>query len=109
MGPGHAVYHIRGVLCWFCLSRLCTLFCVERSLSGLHSDICDQWRVNVFELPEVLFLNHHPQEEQEVNSLKSSVECQFLILNSVVNKLLVVLQTSSPRQIVCMTRKTPRG
>lgn len=127
MGPGHAVHDISGVMCWFCVSRLCTFFCVERSLPGLHSDICDQWCVNVFELPEVLFVNqediqectryhcHHPQEELEINSLKSAVKCQSRILNTgYVNKLSVVLKTSLPRQIVwlgaiCLhdTKETP--
>jgi len=110
MGPGHAVHYISGVLCWFCLPCLCPLFCVERSLSGLHSDICDQWRVDVYELSEILFVNlegnqectryhrHHPQEEHEMNSLKPALECQSrMSKKDHVNKLLVVLNTSSTR------------
>ena len=100
MGPGHAVHHISCVLCWFCLSRLCTFFCVERSLSGLDSDICDQWRGNVFELPEVLFLNHQPQKEREMNS---EIFNRMLVPYSKqrhVNELLVILKTSTAREMV---------
>lgn len=57
MDTSPAVYDISGVVYWFCVSRVYTLLCVKRPLSGLHSNIRSQWRVTVFELSQVFCLN----------------------------------------------------
>ena len=56
MDSSHAVHVISGIMYWFGLSRVYSLLCVKRSLSGLHCNIRAQWCVIVFELSQVFCL-----------------------------------------------------